>query len=81
MGVTLEDLEIIEKDVFDKADHKYVHISDCIERQESVNNKFANNDKQIEFISRDFGIIKKLMWAIATATVGSLVTALFEFIV
>jgi hypothetical protein len=61
-------------------DDRYVLQSDCNERQESVSKKFANDDKRIEIISHDFGVIKKLMWAVASASIGSLVVAFFELI-
>ena len=61
-------------------DDRYVLQSDCNEKQEKVNTKFANDDKRIEIISHDFGVIKKLMWAGASASIGSLVVAFFELI-
>jgi archaellum component FlaF (FlaF/FlaG flagellin family) len=80
MGITLEDMEAIEKRIFDKADNKYVHIDDCNEKQERVNNMFAKDNTRIEIISHDFAVVKKLMWAVATASIGSLVVAFFELI-
>ena len=46
----------------------------------AVNKKFSNDDKRIEIISHDFAVIKKLMWAVASASIGSLVVAFFELI-
>ena len=80
MGITLEDMEAIEKRIFDKADNKYVAIDDCNEKQEKVNNMFAKDNTRIEIISHDFAVVKKLMWAVATASIGSLVVAFFELI-
>lgn len=76
MAVTHEDIMEL-KSVFDD---RYVLQSDCSEKQEGVNKKFAKDDKRIEIISHDFGVIKKLMWAVATASIGSLVVAFFELI-
>lgn len=76
MAITHEDITEL-KSVFDD---RYVLQSDCSEKQESVNKKFAKDDKRIEIISHDFGVIKKLMWAVATASIGSLVVAFFELI-
>ena len=80
MSITLEDMEAIEKRIFDKADNKYVAIDDCNEKQEKVNNMFAKDNTRIEIISHDFAVVKKLMWAVATASIGSLVVAFFELI-
>lgn len=74
--VTHEDITELKK-VFDD---RYVMQADCTERQEAVNKKFANDDKRIEIIAHDFGVIKRLMWAVATASIGSLVVAFFELI-
>lgn len=76
MAVTHEDITEL-KSVFDD---RYVLQSDCSEKQESVNKRLAKDDKRIEIISHDFGVIKKLMWAVATASIGSLVVAFFELI-
>lgn len=74
--ITHDDITELKK-VFDD---RYVMQSDCTEKQEQVNKKFANDDKRIEIIAHDFGTIKKLMWAVASASIGSLVVAFFELI-
>ena len=74
--VTREDLEVIKEEL----DERYVKQRDCEGKQEQVNKKFSNDDKRIEIISHDFDIIKKLMWAVASASIGSLVVAVFELI-
>ena len=61
-------------------DDRYVSQSDCNDKQEKMNGRFANDDKRIEIISHDFAVIKKLMWAVASASIGSLVVAFFELI-
>ena len=74
--VTREDLEVIKEEL----DERYVKQRDCEGKQERVNKKLSNDDKRIEIISHDFDIIKKLMWAVASASIGSLVVAVFELI-
>jgi hypothetical protein len=74
------EIQLLKKEIFDEADEKYVKIEDCTEKQEMVSKKFANDDKRIEIISHDFAVVKKLMWAVASGSIGSLVTALFELI-
>lgn len=76
MAIGMEDIAVLR----DEFDSRYVMQSDCNDRQENINHKFANDDKRIEIVMHDFATIKKLMWAVATASIGSLVTALFELI-
>lgn len=76
MAITHEDITELKK-VFDD---RYVMQTECTEKQEQVNKKLANDDKRIEIIAHDFGVIKKLMWAVASASIGSLVVAFFELI-
>lgn len=78
--ITADVIEKVEKKLIERGDERYVMASECSERQESVNKKFANDDKRIEIISHDFAVIKKLMWAVASASIGSLVVAFFELI-
>lgn len=61
-------------------DDRYVLQSDCSDKQESLNGKLAKDDKRIAIITHDFSVVKKLMWAVATASIGSLVVAFFELI-
>lgn len=76
MNITHDDFQELKKEF----DERYVLRGDCKDRQESINNKFSNDDKRIEIISHDFAVIKKLMWAVASASIGSLVVAFFELI-
>lgn len=61
-------------------DDRYVLQHVCNEKQENVNRKIANDDKRIEVMANDFNTIKKLMWAVATSSIGALVVAFFELI-
>lgn len=76
--MTHEEVKELKAEIFAEADNKYVSINDCNEKQEAVNIKFANDDKRLDIIAHDFGIIKKLIWAIATASIGSLIATVFE---
>ena len=75
--LTREDVE----DLKNEFDERYVQQKDCNDIQTRNNSRFANDDKRIEIMVHDFGIIKKLMWAVATASIGSLVVAFFELII
>lgn len=76
MSIEHEDITELKK-VFDD---RYVLQADCSERQEGINKKFANDDKRIEKLFDKLEIWNKLLWAIATATVGALVVAFLELI-
>ena len=76
--MALEKEDIIELQSI--LDDRYVKQKDCDERQEKVNNRFANDDKRIELLSNKFKTWDKLFWVIASASIGSLVTAIFELI-
>lgn len=76
--MALEKEDIIELQSI--LDDRYVKQKDCDERQERVNNRFANDDKRIELLSNKFKTWDKLFWVIASASIGSLVTAIIELI-
>lgn len=68
-------------DFLDKRyDERYVKQTICNGIQGENLKHFANDDKRIEIIQHDFSAIKKLVWVIATASIGSLITAVFELI-
>ena len=76
MALSMEDFDTIKKEF----DDRYVLQSDCNETQAQNSKIFAKDDKRIEIISHDFAVVKKLMWAVATGSIGSLVVAFFELI-
>lgn len=76
MALSMEDMERIKNEL----DDRYVMQSDCSDKQETVNKKLADDDKQIALILQDFNTIKNLIKVVATASIGSLITALFELI-
>ena len=78
--MTHEEYQKFKDEIFAEADNRYVAIEVCNDKQEKVNSRFANDDKRIDIIAHKFGIIEKLLWAMTTATIGSLVAAVFEII-
>ena len=76
MALDWNDIKTLEETF----DDRYVLQSECNETQTKNSKRFANDDKRIEIISHDFAVIKKLMWAVASASIGSLVVAFFELI-
>lgn len=76
MAVTHEDIQEL-KTVFDD---RYVLQTDCDETQEKMNKKFANDDKRIDLLSHRMSVWNKLLWTIATTSVGALITSIFQLI-
>lgn len=80
MPLTHEEILALKKEFDERYDNRYVQISDCNDIQEKNTKRFSNDDKRIEIISHDFGTMKKLLWAVASASIGSLVVAFFELV-
>lgn len=59
---------------------EFMQKDECNERQAKVDSRFANDDKRIELLASKFRVWDKLFWVIATASIGSLVTAIFQLI-
>lgn len=76
MAITHEDIQEIKKVL----DDRYVLQSDCDEIQERMNKKFANDDKRIDLLSHRMNVWNKLLWTIATTSVGALLTSIFQLI-
>ncbi|MEE0968167.1 MAG: hypothetical protein U0M06_02185 [Clostridia bacterium] len=76
MALTHEDFEEIKKEL----DERYVLQSKCSDKQAEVNEKFAKDDKRIDRLIDRMNLWNKLLWAIATSSIGALVIAFFELI-
>ena len=79
MALTHEDFQEIKRVL----DDRYVKIEDCNEKQETVNKKFANDDKRIDLIllkqeegNKD---IKKNNW-LTTTILGIIVAGVIGYI-
>lgn len=66
------------KELQEEFDNRYVQNCTCQQIQTENNKKFANDDKRIDLQEHDFKILTKLVWIIATATVGQLIATVFE---
>lgn len=80
MPLEHSEIQALKKEFFDEADEKYVHISDCNDKQDSVNKKLSKDDKRIELLIHDFRVIKWLITTVAASSIGALVVSLFELI-
>jgi hypothetical protein len=80
VALSHEEANAIKNEVLDECRNIFVAIDDCNEKQIKVNEKLADEDKRITIASHDVAAIKKLMWAVASASIGSLVVAFFELV-
>ena len=74
------EIQAIKKEILDEADERYVKIESCTEKQETVNKKFANDDKRIDKLIDRMEIWNKLFWVIASSSIGALVMSVLELI-
>lgn len=77
--VALEKEDIIE--IENILDDRYVLQSDCNDKQIKVNAKLANDDKRIDKLIDRMELWNKLLWAIASSSIGALVVAFIELII
>ncbi len=76
MAITHEDFQEIKKVL----DDRYVLQSDCDDIQRETNKKFANDDKRIDLLSHRINVWNKLLWTIATTSIGALATSILQLI-
>lgn len=74
--MTVTEMENLEK----RLDGRYVKQSTCNQTHREISGKLANDDKRIEIGLTKLGIVEKLMWTIATATIGTLIATVFGII-
>lgn len=61
-------------------DDRYVLQSDCDSTQRDIGKKFANDDKRIDKLIDRMDLWSKLLWVIASASIGALVLEFFGLI-
>ena len=61
-------------------DDRYVLQKDCNDKQESVNNKFANDDTRIKLFEQKMKSWEWLFKLIATGTIGTLLTSILSLV-
>lgn len=77
---SMEQIDYLNNHFDLRYDEKYVSQNDCDDIQRSTAKKFANDDKRIELLSHRINIWNKLLWTIATTSVGALVTSFLQLI-
>ena len=76
MALNHEDFTEIKKVL----DDRYVLKRDCNEKQEVVNKRFADDDKRIDKLIDRTNLWGKLLWVIASSSIGALVVSFFELV-
>lgn len=76
MELTPKEIKEIES-IFDD---RYVLQSECNEKQSDISKRFANDDKRIDKLIDRMNLWNKLLWAIASSSIGALVVAVMELI-
>lgn len=69
MAITHEDIQIIRKEL----DERYVLQNDCDTIQQSINKRFANDDKRIELLIHQQSINNWLTGIIASGIIALLI--------
>ena len=80
MQLTHEEINAIKRECREEFDERYVKVESCNDKQEAVNKKFANDDKRIDKLIDRMNLWGKLLWVIASSSIGALVVAFLELI-
>lgn len=80
MALTHEEMTNIKNEIINDCKQIFVLSDDCDEIQRETNKKFANDDKRIDKLMDRMNIWNKLLWTIATTSVGALVTSFLQLI-
>lgn len=81
MALEHGEIQALKKEIWEEADERYVKIESCSEKTEQVNKKFANDDKRIDKLVDKMNLWSKLLWAIASSSIGALVVSFLELII
>lgn len=80
MPLTHEEMIAIKKEVIHECKQLFVLSDDCDEIQRKTTNKFANDNLRIEKLMDRMNIWNKLLWTIATTSIGALITSFLQLI-
>lgn len=80
MALTHEEMTSIKNEIINDCKQIFVLSDDCDEIQKNTARKFANDDKRIEKLMDRMNLWNKLLWTIATTSVGALVTSFLQLI-
>ena len=74
--ISMEDMETIKKAL----DERYVLSSECGERQEDVNKRFAADDTRLKLFDQKMKSWEWMFKLIATGSIGTLITSIASLI-
>lgn len=78
--LTHDEINQIKAEIINECKQLFVLTDDCDEIQKSTARKFANDDKRIEKLVDRMNIWNKLLWTIATTSIGALITSILQII-
>lgn len=79
--LTHEEIINLKKEIINECKGMFVLSDNCDEIRRSTAKKLANDDKRIEKIIDRINVWNKLLWIIASSSVGALVTSFFQILI
>ncbi len=87
MPLTHEEITAIKKEVIAECKNIFMQIDDCNDKQNKVNEKFANDDKRIDLMASDIKQMRnetrsglKFNNWLTTAVLGCIITGIIAFL-
>lgn len=80
MELSHQEIQALKGEIIKECKNLFVLIDDCNDIQSDTNKKFANDDKRIDRLMERMSVWNKLLWTIASASIGALVVSFLELI-
>lgn len=80
MALTHDEMISIKKEIIHECKQLFVLSDTCDEIQRETSKKFANDDKRIDLLSHRMNVWNKLLWTIASTSIGALITSVLQLI-
>lgn len=80
MALSHDEMTAIKKEIIRECKQIFVLSDTCDEIQRETNKKFANDDKRIDLLTHRMNVWNKLLWTIATTSIGALVTSVLQLV-
>jgi ABC-type phosphate/phosphonate transport system permease subunit len=81
MALEHSEIQALKKEFFAEADKRYVKIESCSEKQDTVNEKFANDDTRIKLFEQNVKTWEWMLKTIAAGVIGTLLTSILSLII
>lgn len=86
VAIEHDEVQALKKEIFREADERYVKIAECNQKQEKINERFANDHEQIALILREQRQMReeqksgfKINNWLTTAVLGAIIAAVIAF--